>query len=409
MRVLRLSPAIHRDGVWPVAYDPVGGLQVQVWRITEQIARLGVEQVVLTTHIPGSARVTRPFRDTTVRAVGLSLPAALGRHFLNFAWFVGLLPELLFRARSYDVAHVHFNHSVWCRAAALVASARGLPTVVSLNTSLWGESSGPIAWLAALIERLALASASRVLALTTTDAECKARQLKLEQRRFGVVPDAIDTTAFGASGTSAAAIAEFRARHRIPDDARIVTYVGRISPEKGWMDLPRCLEAAGDERVFLLVCGDGPDRRKLELELERRGRPDDWCITGFVAPEDIRAALRIADVLVLPSRREAFGGVLLEAMASGLPAVAYAVGGITEVAGEPPAVELVQSGDPQNFVAAVQDVLNNDARRAELVARGNMRVRDFAIGPVATATLATYRSVAEPPAAAPGMVEQDAS
>lgn len=409
LRVLRLSPAIYRDGVWPVAYDPVGGLQVQVWRITEQLAKLGVEQVVLTTHIPGSPRLAEPFPGTVVRSVGPWLPPFMGRLFLNLGWFIGLLPELLFRARSYDAAHLHFNHSMWCRAAALVARLRGLPTVVSLNTSLWGGSTGPVAKLAALIERLALASSSRVLALTSADAERKARELKLDTREFVIVPDAIDSDQFAAGRAPAASIADFRARHRIPDNARIVAYVGRISPEKGWMDLPRILDGSLGEPVFLLVCGDGRDRDRLEAMLKALRRPDAWRVTGFVSPEEVRAALHIADLLVLPSRREAFGSVLLEAMASGLPAVAYAVGGIAEVAGSPAAVRLVQPGDRAQFLAAIRDVLSNTAARDELVARETDRVRDFAIDGIAAATLAVYRSVAARPASVPGMVEQDAS
>lgn len=409
LRVLRLSPAIYRDGVWPVAYDPVGGLQVQVWRITEHLAKLGVEQVVLTTHIPGSPRRAAPFPGTLVRSVGPWLPPALGRLCLNLGWFLGLLPELLFRARRYDVAHIHFNHSMWCRAAALVARVRGLPTVVSLNTSLWGGSTGLVARLAALIERLALAASSRILALTRADAERKARELKLDRRDFVVVPDAIDADQFAAGRPPAASIADFRARHRIPDNARIVAYVGRISAEKGWMDLPRTLDGSLGVPVFLLVCGDGRDRDKLQAALTALGRPESWHITGFVSPAEVRTALHIADLLVLPSRREAFGSVLLEAMASGLPAVAYAVGGIAEVAGTPAAVRLVRPGDPARLLAAMREILSSKAVRDALVAREADRVRHFAIDAVAAATLAVYSGVAARPATAPGMVEQDAS
>src|SRR5262249_23565113 len=163
-------------------------------------------------HIPGSPRRTEPFPGAVVHSVGPWLPPFMGRLFLNLGWFIGLLPELLFRARRYDAARIHFNHSMWCRAAALVARARGLPTVVSLNTSLWGGSTGLVARLAARIERLALASSSRVLALTGADAERKARELRLDTRDFVIVPDAVDTGQFAAGRASAAAMADFRAR-----------------------------------------------------------------------------------------------------------------------------------------------------------------------------------------------------
>ncbi|MFX9552128.1 glycosyltransferase, partial [Acinetobacter baumannii] len=86
----------------------------------------------------------------------------------------------------------------------------------------------------------------------------------------------------------------------------------------------------------------GPDRKKLETALLRKGRRG-WVITGFLPPSAIQEALKLSDVLILPSRREVFGSVLLEAMASGLPSVAYAVGGIADVAGDPPAVSLANA------------------------------------------------------------------
>lgn len=401
LRVLRLSPAIYREGTWPIAFDPVGGLQIQVWRITEQLSKLGLKQTVLTTHIPGSPRQSKPFPGTVIRSVGPWLPQIMGRWFMNFGWFLGVLPELLFRARNYDIAHVHLNHSVWCRAVVLVAAMRGLPTVASMNTALWGIFTDAMVrrgipfGLPARIERLALTSAERVLALTESDAVAKAREMRIDRSHFEVVPDAIDAGWFAPSDGPAETAARFRSTYHIPADAMVIAYVGRISMEKGWPDLPRIFSRLANPRAFLLVCGDGRDRDKLASALEDLKRPGSWCITGFLSPDDVRTALSVSDVLVLPSRREAFGGVLLEAMASDLPAVAYRVGGISEVAGQPNAVQLVDAGDVEGLAASVEVIGSNEALRSALVARGRDRVRDFSIHRIGDATLAVYRAVSK--------------
>ena len=54
--VLRLAPHFHRPGDWPVAYDPVGGMQNQVWQATRDLDAAGVRQTVVTTFIPGCER-----------------------------------------------------------------------------------------------------------------------------------------------------------------------------------------------------------------------------------------------------------------------------------------------------------------------------------------------------------------
>ena len=103
--------------------------------------------------------------------------------------------------------------------------------------------------------------------------------------------------------------------------------------------------------------------------------------------------MQIADALVLPSRREAFGSVLLEAMASGLPAVAYAVGGIPEVAGDPPAICLVSAGDRHALVRQVLAILDDPVISQRAIIRGHQRVKAFSVARSAAATAALYREV----------------
>src|SRR5687767_14112580 len=77
MRILRLTPHFHRDGFWPVAFDPVGGLQIQTFILTGGIDRSGYAQTVATSHIPGSPRRQLLFQRTELLSVGPRLPGLL--------------------------------------------------------------------------------------------------------------------------------------------------------------------------------------------------------------------------------------------------------------------------------------------------------------------------------------------
>jgi hypothetical protein len=68
LAVLRLASHFFRPGSWPVAYDPVGGMQNQVWQATRDLDAAGIRQTVVTTFIPGCERSCRPFDATTIRA-----------------------------------------------------------------------------------------------------------------------------------------------------------------------------------------------------------------------------------------------------------------------------------------------------------------------------------------------------
>jgi L-malate glycosyltransferase len=123
--------------------------------------------------------------------------------------------------------------------------------------------------------------------------------------------------------------------------------------------------------VEFIMAGDGPLRAELEREAATLGIGDRVIFLGD--RRDIAAVMASLDVAVLTSDSESLSNVILEAMASGLPVVAYGVGGNVELVNESRG-ELVSAGDEAGFAAAVERLLTAPARRAEL---GN-QARKFA-------------------------------
>lgn len=398
VRVLRLAPHFYRDGTWPVAYDPVGGMQNQVWQLSRDLDAAGIHQTIVTSHIPGSRRAYPTFESAMVRSVGPFVPAIFAAWLVNLSWFLTLLPYLLRNLGRFDVVHLHLDHSIWCRLLASVIKLSRTPLVISLNVSLLSDGEADkvapdgLLGLRNWLERRALRIADRVVALSPRQAETMARIAPGRRERACIIPDTLDAPSFRNSidGVDAA---RFRATHGIPEDRPIVSYIGRISDEKGWRDLSWIATRLIEHGLFVLICGDGPGRRRLERRLPRTGDRRDWCVTGFVPRADVKAALGITRVLMLPSRREAFGSILLEAMAWAVPTVAYRVGGIPDVAGEPPAFALVAPGDREAFVAAVLGLLPDSDRRLRFIRRGHARVADFSPDMARDRLLRLYRSL----------------
>lgn len=382
LKVLRLAPHFFRDGMWPVAYDPVGGMQNQVWQMVRDLDAAGVSQTVVTTHIPGSRRAYPLFARSELRAAGIPLPAWLATHLLSFTWFWALIPYLLRHLRRYDLVHLHLDHSIWCRLLALVLKLGRVPLVISLNVSLLSDGEDALQALEGRLgllnrlERRALRVADRVVALSRHQAEMMRHLAPERSDRVWIIPDAIDAADF-RRGVDAGAVRRFRERHGIPDRMPVVSYIGRISEEKGWRDLPDIVAQLSRHGVFVLICGDGPCRPRLERELAAADLGRSWCVTGFVPRVDVKAALEISAAILLPSRREAFGSILLEAMAWEVPAIAYRIGGIPDVAGEPSAIALVPPRDRDALVQAVVATIRDRALHQTLVERGRRRVADF--------------------------------
>ena len=110
----------------------------------------------------------------------------------------------------------------------------------------------------------------------------------------------------------------------------------------------------GTERTKLIVLGDGPDRTSLEEKVEERGLRSRVIFRGCVAEEEKFQLLSVSDVYVSSSLHEGFGLIFIEAMACGLPIVAFDNGGHKDFLADGMTGYLVRTGDLDSFSAKVK-------------------------------------------------------
>jgi glycosyltransferase involved in cell wall biosynthesis len=250
-------------------------------------------------------------------------------------WLVLLVPVFLWNFRRAVPRDAALIHAHWLAAGAVAATLR-TPFVVQV----WGtdlELARRAPWLA----RWILGRARVVVAASTFLAE-QARALGARDVR--VIPSGV------ALPTD---VGE-------PDEPPHVLYVGRLSAEKGVMEL---VEACRD--LPLVVVGDGPLRGRVPAAL------------GFVAPAELGPYYRAAAVVAAPSRREGYGVVAREAMAWGRPVVASAVGGLTDAVEDGVTGLLVPPGDVAALRAALERLLGDTDLRAQLGAAARHKAPSF--------------------------------
>lgn len=127
--------------------------------------------------------------------------------------------------------------------------------------------------------------------------------------------------------------------------------------------------------VNYVVVGDGTDRPRLEHLAAKHNVTDIVQFAGRVSDEQLHAYLHATDVFVLPSRKEGFGIVFLEAMAYGKPVVAGAHGGSPEVVADGETGILVRNGDQDALVEALTSLLLNPEMRRKMGDAGMHRVQ----------------------------------
>jgi glycosyltransferase involved in cell wall biosynthesis len=144
----------------------------------------------------------------------------------------------------------------------------------------------------------------------------------------------------------------------IPDDHRVVAFVGRFSAEKRpeWA-LALAADLAEDGNVTVVLVGDGPLAEAL--------RGGIGAVPGLVwrrAVEKIEPLLDLSDVVIIPSRIEGIPLVAMEALIAGVPVVATRVGGLPEIEHDP-IVSLCDPDDYPGFVTVVREVLARPGSR----------------------------------------------
>ncbi|NJO07720.1 MAG: glycosyltransferase family 4 protein, partial [Chloroflexaceae bacterium] len=170
-----------------------------------------------------------------------------------------------------------------------------------------------------------------------------------------------------------------RTRYRLPPDARVVLFVGALDQAHYFKGIPVLIEALrllADTRTRLLIVGDGNLRPLYEQHTWAAGVAGQVHFCGRVSSAELPLHYALADVLVLPSvtMGEAFGMVLLEALACGTPVIASNLPGVRSVVNDGCDGVLVPPGDAAALAAALRRFPGDAVARGTAGAHGRAKV-----------------------------------
>jgi len=298
-------------------------------------------------------------------------------------------------ARCFRRCHVELLHTnnTGCEESAVAARLAGVGRVlgtlhVDPTCDLHGtRASGRYR----VLEYLSNHCLGRAIAVSASAGEHWARRTRLPARRIVTIRNGIDPARFSRRLPPE----EARRRLGLPAaGAPVIGSVGRLDPVKGYSDLLRAVAGLAEPLpdLQLVLAGAGPARASLEAEARQLGIAARVHFPGFCA--DVQPILDALDVFVLPSLAETLGYALLEAMATGLPTVGTAVGGIPEVIVPHVTGSLVPPRDAAALAAALLPLLRSAELRARLGAAGRERVvQHFNEAGAARRTIALYRQM----------------
>jgi spore coat protein SA len=192
------------------------------------------------------------------------------------------------------------------------------------------------------------------------------RRLRLDANKLFVFYNCIDTDYF--KPIKDIDISKLKKQYNIPLDKKIVTFVGRISKDKGIEEAIKAIEFLNDQDVILLIVGSNFYASGLsspyEEKVKQMAKPimDKIIFTGYVPYSDMPYIYNLSDIVLLPSMwEEPAGMTIIEAMACGKPVITTISGGIPEYTGNGNCILLKRNSKiAENISNSMKELLNSN-------------------------------------------------
>lgn len=351
MRVLAISPV-----TWPTR----GGLSTVVHSLQEAAERVGDTWILIRPVGSISEEGPDPYalsicmpKSSEVDGIFARLRAVL----LRFRAIVVL--RRIVKQHDINLIHVHFPmHFLWPTAFI------GVPTVITFHGSDVERfiEKKPSLGLSRLVHH-----ARRLITVSSF----------LRHEIVGVFPGLNEKIIVIHNGRGPVVTEEPMPRRESNGQFNLL-FVGDLLPVKGADILPAALRRLDQHVDFnITLIGDGELRNVIEPTIVGLLRDGHCHFLGEVAPEVVRHEMRRADVLILPSRREGLGNVILEAMEHGCVVVASRVGGIPEIVKDGETGILVNAADAASLAEGLLKVYESEELRNTIRRKAAQFINNF--------------------------------
>ena len=357
----------------------VGGVESNAERLTRYFSSIGFRVTVLTKRLTRDLPDVEPFDGGRVVRIGPRGPRSPGAKW----WMLPAVTSWLVKHRDdYDVVS-----SIDCRGVGLGALAARFvtrhPVIAQPQTTGVLAPDGTQGAVGSAL-KMALGSLygqADAIACIARTIEREALSRHIPRDRVHYLPNAIDMARFRPPTTAERAAA--RSSFSVADDVIACVFVGRLSREKGVMDLmdawrllgagaPPPLDSArlAGCRARLIVAGPDMEGHAWDVGAEarafvaRHGLQESVQFVGQT--DDVPALLHAADIVVQPSHFEALGLSAVEALACGVPVVACAVGGLVDFVVDDVNGRTCRPHRPDELAACLRSLIAEPGRRARL-------------------------------------------
>ncbi len=372
-------------------YPIVSGAEQQAQRLSRSLRERGINAFVVTCRYRDLARHetidTIPVHRIRTMYRGMEPRGRVAS--LHMA--ASLFHYLLRNREAIDIIHVH-GAGTMAMTANTVKPLIKKPVVVKVATaSTAGVSAGDLHGAETALfgnARLSLLKKCDTFVATTEQIKRELIDRSVPEERIVLIPNGVDTERFTPSTRDEKRILREKLGIR-PGPACI--FVGRLIRRKGvdvllraWKEVMRDIPNA-----TLFIVGGGEEKETLQRLSESFRSGTGVSFLGHIGPAEVAEYYKISDLFVFPSRGEGMPNAILEAMSSGLPVIATAIGGIVDMITDGGNGRLVPPDDHGALAASIKEVLARGGEMLGMEGR-NTVLRRFSLGTVTDLHVTLY-------------------
>jgi len=225
-------------------------------------------------------------------------------------------------------------------------------------------------------ERYIIKNSSKLIAISDT-VKNELLELGAKPEQIEVMPNTINLKNYHRA--SSKIVKQLRAKFTANPNTKIIFAIGRLSFIKGFQNLIKAIALVKDSDIKLLIAGDGEYKRNLEKLTDDLKLTEQIVFLGKVPKDKVKNFYSLVDVTVVPSLYDAFGLVLLEAMACGSPLVCTQICNFPLIAGE--AAVYAKPHNPEDLAEKIRYVLSHPKKTKKMVEYGFKKVKDYSWKP----------------------------
>jgi len=374
-------------GIFTDSYLPyTSGVVRSIQTFSEELTRNGHEVFIFAPSYRDCSQENRVFRFS-------SIPSPTNRDFsLAMPFSIKLKPTI--KKLNLDLIHVH-SPFLLGRLGARYARRLGIPLVFTFHT-LYEQYVHYIPFAQTLTKELAqrisrgFSNQCDLVIVPTAAIEDYLRKIGVNAS-ICVVPTGIKVAEYQIGDRN-----WLRHRFNLPTGEKVLIFVGRMGKEKNINFLMECFEIINRKvrNTRLVLVGGGPEEENLKNKANELGIAEQVTFTGTLPPSDVVNCYAGADIFVFSSVTETQGIVIGEAKAAGLPVVAVAAFGVSEMVDDGIDGFLTEL-EPSQFIEKIILLLENDDLRQEMSLNARKNAEKLSTANCTAKLISCYRQVIE--------------